>query len=130
MRAYQLTLPEVKRLCSVMFLSTTNLNKDDIIQRLLDFLSNPQKRPGRPPVLRRTLSVDYDDLPGIVGSRAVDEENMPTDHQLRQWTRAYVRCFNSDKVTVKHALETASDKFGLDLSSRHTRIKELLVEEL
>ena len=130
MRAYQLTMPEVKRMCSVMFLSTTNLNKDAIIEKLLDFLSNPQKRPGRPPVLRRALSVDYDDLPGIIGSRAADETNMPTDHQLRQWTRAYVRCFNPEKVTVKHALDTASDKFGVDLSTVHTRIKELLVEEL
>eukprot|EP00568_Trieres_chinensis_P005106 CAMPEP_0183298668 /NCGR_PEP_ID=MMETSP0160_2-20130417/5629_1 /TAXON_ID=2839 ORGANISM="Odontella Sinensis, Strain Grunow 1884" /NCGR_SAMPLE_ID=MMETSP0160_2 /ASSEMBLY_ACC=CAM_ASM_000250 /LENGTH=56 /DNA_ID=CAMNT_0025460765 /DNA_START=32 /DNA_END=202 /DNA_ORIENTATION=- len=55
---------------------------------------------------------------------------MPSDKALRKWVRAYVRCFNLDKATTKHAIETASDKFGVDLTEKKTRIKELLTEEM
>lgn len=127
-------MPELKRMCAVLFLEVKGLSKDAVIEKLLDFLGCPKKRPGRPPLHRRLGNTDYDDLPGITGSTPGDANNedinMPTDHQLRQWTRAYVRCFNLKKVTVRNALETASDKFGVDLSSKHTRIKELLVEEM
>ena len=140
-RAYQHTLPELKRMCGVLFISTTNISntKDAFVGKLLDFLGRPTAKAGRPPMKRRQVSTDYADLPGIEGSRIVEDEgsNMddsisntfPTDHQLRQWTRAYVRCCNPHKVTVQHALDMATDKFGMDLTSKYTRIKELLVEE-
>ena len=133
-RAYQLSTPELKQLCGILFLNINSQSKETIIEKLLDFLGCPQKRPGRPPLKRRAVSSDYEDLPGIRGSgtKSDDDEDssFPDDHQLRQWTRAYVRCFNTNKVTVQNALDTAADKFGVDLSSKHTRIKELLVEEL
>lgn len=55
---------------------------------------------------------------------------MPTDSQLRKWVKAYVGCFNLDKATTKHAIETASDKFGVDLNTKKTKIKMLLADEL
>ena len=55
---------------------------------------------------------------------------MPTDSQLRKWVKAYVSCFNLDKATTKHAIETASDKFGVNLNTKKTKIKMLLADEL
>lgn len=64
------------------------------------------------------------------GADVLEKGKDPNDKQLRNWVRAYVRCFNLDKVTTKHALVTASDKFGVDLASKKSRIKELLTEEM
>ena len=61
---------------------------------------------------------------------AIEPGTMPNDAQLRQWTRAYVRCFNMESVTIKSALEVAGDKFGVDLSSKKQRLKELIAEEM
>ena len=60
----------------------------------------------------------------------VDGQKVPTDKALRRWVKAYVRCFNLDKATTKHAMETASDKFGVDLKPKKQRIKELLTEAM
>lgn len=57
-------------------------------------------------------------------------EKLPTDKSLRNWVMSYVKCFNLDKVTTKHAIETASDKFGVNLIEKKARIKELLSEEI
>ena len=44
------------------------------------------------------------------GSNSLDdyeeivEGEMPSDNQLRQWVRAYVRCFNTSKKTLKDAM--------------------------
>jgi hypothetical protein len=54
----------------------------------------------------------------------------PTDATLRQFVKAYVVCFDMDKATTKHAIQTASDKFGVDMIGRKKRIKEMLTEEL
>jgi hypothetical protein len=54
----------------------------------------------------------------------------PSDDALRQWVRAYVVSFDMDSATTKHAIKTASDKFGLDLTKQKDRIKELLAEEM
>lgn len=55
---------------------------------------------------------------------------MPNDKQLRQWVRAYVRCFNLEKVTIKHALQVAAEKFGVDLASKKDTLRQLLCEEM
>ena len=55
---------------------------------------------------------------------------MPTDAKLRKWVKAYVGCFNLDKATTKHAIETASDKFGINMNSKKAKIKMLLADEL
>jgi hypothetical protein len=53
---------------------------------------------------------------------------MPSDDALRQWANAYVVCFDTASVCTKDAIETASTKFGVDLSDKKTIIKELLKE--
>jgi len=40
---------------------------------------------------------------------------MPSNPELREWVKAFIKCFNMDKVTVKKALELGSEKFGIDL---------------
>lgn len=57
-------------------------------------------------------------------------DKMPTEKELRKWVRAYVSCFNLDKATTKHAIETVSEKFGVDLSEKKALIKQLLAEAL
>jgi len=59
-----------------------------------------------------------------------DGKKMPSDSKLRKWVKAYVGCFNLDKATTKHAIETASDKFGVNMSSKKAKIKMLLADEL
>jgi hypothetical protein len=49
---------------------------------------------------------------------------------LRRWVKAYVACFNMDKATIRHAIQTASDKFGVNLASKKEILKQLLTEEL
>ena len=53
-----------------------------------------------------------------------------SDKALRNWVKAYISCFNMDKATIKHAIETASDKFGVDLKDKKLKIKQLLTEEM
>lgn len=50
----------------------------------------------------------------------------PSERKLKQWVQAYVTCFNLDKASVKHAIETASDKFGVDMSAHKGKIKGFL----
>jgi hypothetical protein len=66
---------------------------------------------------------DDDDAP-------LKKGDLPSDEALRKWVRAYVRCFNLEKATVKHAIATASDKFGVDVSKKKSLLKELLTSEM
>lgn len=114
------------------------MDKEGLIDKLLDFLGEPQeemtrsagkKSSGKSPKGKKSAKAGKGD------SEEEDEDSdptdrMPSDKELRQWVKAYVGCFNLDKATTKHAIETASDKFGVDLSSKKARIKELLTEEL
>lgn len=56
--------------------------------------------------------------------------SMPNDGSLRRWVKAYITCYNMDKATIKHAIETASDKYGMDLSDKKQKIKQMLTEEM
>jgi hypothetical protein len=55
---------------------------------------------------------------------------MPSQDKLRKWVRAYVRCFHETKLTVNHALEVASEKFGVDLTPKKADLRKLLIDEL
>jgi hypothetical protein len=55
---------------------------------------------------------------------------MPSDVALQQWVRAYVACFDMDSATTTHAIATASEKFGVDMTSKKSRIKEILTVEM
>jgi len=75
--------------------------------------------------------MDFDEDEEAEEEKSNQENNkMPSDKSLRKWVRAYVNCFDLDKATTKHAIATASSKFGMDLSSMKGRIKELLTEEM
>ena len=54
----------------------------------------------------------------------------PSDAALRQWVQSYVACFDMSTVTAKHAIETASEKFGVNLHDRRDLIREFLVAEI
>ena len=54
----------------------------------------------------------------------------PTDATLRNWVQAYIVCFDMDLATSKHAIQTASDKFGYDLSKKKDKMKQMLAEEM
>jgi hypothetical protein len=54
----------------------------------------------------------------------------PSDEALRQWVQAYVTCFDMDTASIKHAIKTASAKFGVDMRDRKDRIREYLVSEI
>lgn len=54
---------------------------------------------------------------------------MPDDEELRMWVKAYVACHNMNKVTIKHALKLARDKFGVKMDSKKQTMKEFLTEE-
>lgn len=56
--------------------------------------------------------------------------NLPSDNALRKWVQAFVQCYNMDKVSMKVAVEIASDKFGVDMLPKKETIKTMLVEEL
>lgn len=62
--------------------------------------------------------------------KALKKGDKPDEETLRQWVRAYVACFDMDSATTKHAIKTASEKFGCDLSKEKSKIKELLAEEM
>jgi hypothetical protein len=68
-----------------------------------------------------------EDFSKIKGFKKGDK---PDEEALRQWVRAYVACFDMDSATTKHAIKTASDKFGRDLSKEKSKIKSLLAEEM
>ena len=58
------------------------------------------------------------------------ESKQVTDKAFRRWVQAYVACFNMDKTTIKHAMETASDKSGIDLKGKKAKIRQFLTEEM
>jgi TATA-binding protein-associated factor Taf7 len=154
-RAYKLSIPALKRICDVFDVDRTKkTTKDDLIDCLLDFLGNPdikltnaEKADGKTKAMsskqaNKKMSKEEEDSDED-GSDEDEEESeqnnasdedekgkMPSDKALRKWVRAYIACFNLEKVTTKHALETVSDKFGVDLSSKKDQLKELLTDAL
>lgn len=57
-------------------------------------------------------------------------KKLPTKKELRKFVRAYVTCFSMEKTTTKHLIQTASDKFDVDVSSKKKDILELLTAEM
>lgn len=148
MRAFKLTLPDIKFLIEFFRIDKKGANdKDKLVERLLSFLGAPdatmtltdapvtKKKPGRKKAKKE--EDDEDDKSDLEDEVEEEEEadgekkkEPPSDEKLRKWVRAYVRCFNLKKATTKHAVETASDKFGMDLVEKKDRIKELIAEEM
>jgi len=147
-----MVLSQVKMLCRFFDIEDCdekgkNLNKEDMIENLLDFLSRPnadflKAKSGEMPKTKKTKAPPKKKAKSATPSKpkAVKEPfhlvrghkkgKMPNEEALRQWVRAYVVCFDMDTATTKHAIKTASDKFGVDLSVTKDLIKELLAEEM
>ena len=140
-------LPLIKSLCEVFQVNrgSAPLKKKEIIQLLLTFLSSPDpgmtipaegKRRGRKPGSKNKKKVvkiydDDDDMGESEDNGKIETEGgSPTNSQLKKWVKAYVNCFNLDKATAKHAVQTASDKFDVDLTERKGEIMDLLREAM
>ena len=138
-----MSITELKKMCDIFDVdrrSKGNITKDELVNRLLDFLGEPDvKLTNASRKENRTVKTkspkqskdeeNSEEEHKEEGSNEQGENKIPDDKALRKWVRAYVTCFNMNKATLKHALETVSDKFGVDLTPKKDRIKELLVEE-
>ncbi len=173
-------LAQVRMLCDFFDVirvdeSGNALNKDDMIENLLDFLTQPHKD---------FLNVEYPDIVAKKATGATTKKattaaptkkgttpppkmkavpkkaavkkatsktskpkaeppmdpfslikkhtsgTEPSDGALRQWVKAYIVCFDMNRATTKHAIQTASEKFGIDLSGKKNTIKEMLADEM
>ena len=136
-KAYKLHVPQLKKLCDVFALDRSKANdKDKLVNILLDFLSKPSEEPLKGSKKAAAASKKKKEPKSKKSSSTLDdyeeivEGEMPNDNQLRQWVRAYVRCFNTSKKTLKDAMEIAEEKFGVNLKEKKDRIKEILTEEM
>jgi hypothetical protein len=83
--------------------------------------------------LTRDHSIDVSDVNAVAGSGRIGHckrRNKSVDAPLKKWVNAYINCFNLDKATAKHAIETVSDKFGTDMSDKKSEIMDLLREAM
>lgn len=105
-------------------------DEDDV----MDEESDSEVRTPSPKKHKKSKVIKEDDETESEDDFEEDDEDvplkMPTKKELRKWVQAYVACFNLDKATTNHAMKTAGDKFGIDLSSKKTLIKQLLAEEM
>jgi hypothetical protein len=147
-KAFKLTIPQIKKLCDVFHVDRTKLeNKDVLVDALLDFLGAPsedqlkgaKKQASKKKKATSSSTTERDDVVKKDEPEEDDDEDddvplktgqLPSDDALRKWVRAYVRCFNLKKATIKHAIATASDKFGVDVSKKKALIKVLLTSEM
>lgn len=143
-----MTIQEIKNICDLCVVDRfKKSDKDALVDCLLDFLGKPnagglkghaKKKSTSSKTKAKTTSAsaakDDDDSESEAEQSdeedATDEDGMPTDGALRKWVRAYVRCFNLKKATIKHALATASDKFGVDVGPKKAVLKTLLTNEM
>jgi hypothetical protein len=133
--AYAVKIPELKKLCDIFVVDRFKVNtKDDLIEVLLNFLGSPTDK-----LLKGSQTRTADEgskkskkkkSEGLDDYEEIEQGSTPTETQLRQWVRAYVRCFNTDKVTLKDAMSIAEDKFGVGLKEEKELIKLLLTEEM
>jgi hypothetical protein len=156
MKAFKLNIPEIKMLCDFFSVDRSSedgkaLSKEDLIDRLLDFLGAPDEtlttlKPAAKKSKKKAKKggkkskAKSSDTDGESEEKAPPKDfskikelkkgDKPDEETLRQWVRAYVACFDMDSATTKHAIKTASEKFGCDLSKEKSKIKELLAEEM
>lgn len=154
-KAFKLTVLQLKNLISLFDIKAEGMDKESLVDCLLDFLGAPDakltkglrkkrksngtsKSPKKKQKAKDTdveMGDETEEDDSVEHAMEVEEDDlktgkMPTDAKLRKWVKAYVACFNLDKATTKHAIETASDKFGVDMTSKKAKIKMLLADEL
>jgi hypothetical protein len=145
-----MNIAQIRKLCHFFHVDHKGegkkpLNKEGTVEKLLDFLGEPDvgltvdepseatKAPKSTTttagtVNRKVKKKPSEDSFDVIKTHTKGEK--PSDEALRQWAKAYVVCFDMDKATTKHAILTASDKFGVDLAPRKAKIKEMLAEEM
>jgi len=158
--AMKMTLPSLREICDLFDLDRSQVTKETVVDRLADFLSIPdekytktfaktaskkkassaagpttkkRKTATNTPTKgtkRRKKAENSDVADEKPEDNAEDEVADPSEDQLREWVHHYVNCFDLDKATTKHAIETVSDKFGKNLAHKKQRIKQLLADEL
>jgi hypothetical protein len=150
-KAYKLGVPQLRNLCDFFSVDRTGYQgKDSLVDALLDFLGEPDEEKMKGTTVQEKKGQkgkkgkakksedeagdrEYDDVDDEkLPNAELDAKNneMPSDDMLRKWVRAYVRCHNMKKSSVKDAMTIASEKFGVDISAQKARLKELLTEEI
>jgi DEK C terminal domain len=141
-----MTVPQLKSLCDFFDVDRTagpgeKVDKDVLIDRLLDFLSNPHPKytsvgakDKKSPAKKKKGKSDEedDDDDDDDDEEPADGEGkgkLPSDKELRKWVKAYVACHDMNTATTKHALDVASGKFGVDMKPKKKTIKLFLTEE-
>jgi len=153
-KAHKMTKTDIMSICDVLNIDRRadageKNDKDFFVDRLLDFIAVPDERLTKAYASNRLKATaaaareekklakkksskekkeesDDDDDEGML----VEGTKIPTDKALKRWVKAYVQCFNHDKATMTHAVETANDKFGVDLADKKKLIKELLTDAM
>lgn len=150
-KAFKMNVNQIKTLCNFFAVDCSgedgkSLNKDDMIDRLCDFLGEPdesmikQKESSEPkkkaPAKSKKTSTNRKTVATKVAQdpysliKDYKKGKVPSDAAMRQWVKAYIVCVDMETATTKDAVLTASAKFGVDMASKKARIKELLAEEI
>lgn len=159
-KAAKLKLPLLKAFFDLLGLDRSPVSgkpqsKGELVDNLLDFLADPdeesvckkgKKKRGRPAKVktddeaeadkkttkkkRKKKEVVESEEESDDESEEDDKDGKPSAKKLQKWVKAYVTCFNLDKATAKHAVQTASDKFGVDMSDRKKDIMDILKEAM
>lgn len=144
-KAFKMNVAQIKVLCfffSVPILDDDGktLIKEDLIDRLLDFLGSPAKILVDRKAARKKQKKATSAAAVNLGSK--NNENLfsliknykkgkyPSDAAMRQWVRAYIVCVDLETATTKDAISIASAKFGVEMKEKKNRIKQLLAEEI
>jgi hypothetical protein len=143
-----MNIAQIRKLCHFFHVDhkgegTKSLNKEETVDKLLDFLGEPDVGLTVDESSKETKAEKTTTKTGGSAKKEVKKKPLedpfdaiknhpkgerPSDKALRQWAKAYVVCFDLDKATTKHAILTASEKFGVDLAPRKAKIKEMLAE--
>jgi hypothetical protein len=147
-----LNVSQIKSLCEFFAVDLRGedgktMNKEKMIDRLLDFLSSPEesmvkekvssgtkkraspapatKSKKKSPTKKRKMSVTKNEDPfSLLKDHKKGKD--PSDAAIRQWVKAYIVCVDLDTATTKDAIAIASAKFGVEMKDKKARIKQLL----
>lgn len=149
-KAFKMNVSQIKMLCTFFSVGYSDgdgksLKKDDMIDRLLDFLGEPDEslverkvssdskkkadtKPKAKAKAKRVVKSPNEDPFSLI--RDHKKGKNPSDKAMRQWVKAFIACVDMETATTKDAVQTASAKFGVDMTAQKARIKELLAEEI
>ena len=146
-----MNVSQIKNLCEFFAVDLRGedgktLNKEKMIDRLLDFLSSPEesmvkekvssctkkkaatapatKSKKKSPIKKRKSVTKNVDPFSLLKDHKKGED--PSDAAIRQWVKAYIVCVDLDTATTKDAIAIASAKFGVEMKDKKARIKQLL----